>query len=109
MIPWRKKVAREGGKKREKKRIIFTCIELDGSLTFYFIFFFSFRCLFFFLSFFKDTKSRTNDWTILGRKSTHESPIDLKLCHSWKMFKRKTKEEITVSSSMRVSSLHHVA
>lgn len=102
-------MAREGGKKREKKRIIFTCIELDGSLAFYFIFFFVSLSFFFFFSFFKDTKSRTNDWTILGRKSTHESPIDLKLCHSWKMFKRKTKEEITVSSSMRVSSLHHVA
>ena len=114
-------MTREEGEKREKKRIIFTCIELDGSLAFYFIFFFvslSFFFFFFFFfsfffffffSFFKDTKSRTNDWTILGRKSTHESPIDLKLCHSWKMFKRKTKEEITVSSSMRVSSLHHVA
>lgn len=103
-----KKSGEGGGEKREKKRIIFTCIGLDGSLAFYFIFFFRF-VVFFFFSFFKDTKSRTNDWTILGRKSTHESPIDLKLCHSWKMFKRKTKEEITVSSSMRVSSLHHVA
>lgn len=105
----KKKVARKGGKKREKERKseLFSLASglMDGSLHFIlFFYFFLFRFLFFF--FLKDTKSRTNDWTILGRKSTHESPIDLKLCHSWKMFKRKTKEEITVSSSMRVSSLH---
>lgn len=54
----------------------------------------------------KDTESRASDWLALRRESTHESSIDLERCHSRKMFKRKTKEEITVSSSMRVSSLH---
>lgn len=103
-----KKWRGRGGKK-ERKSELFSLVSSLMDPWRFILFFFSFRCLFFFFSFFKDTKSRTNDWTILGRKSTHESPIDLKLCHSWKMFKRKTKEEITVSSSMRVSSLHHVA
>lgn len=42
----------------------------------------------------------------LGGTLTHESSIDLKRCHSREMLKRKTKEEITVSTSMRVSSPH---
>lgn len=85
-------------KKQNVQWIIFTCIGLNGRLHF---------ILFFVPLFFpEDTKSRTSDWVVLRRESTHESSIDLKRCHSWEMFKRKTKEEITVSSSMRVSSLH---
>lgn len=109
MLAWRKKMTREEGEKREKKRIIFTCIELDGSLAFYFIFFFVSLSFFFFSPFLKirnhertigrywDARVRTN------RRSIWSSVIAGK-CSS---VKRKRKLPFPVLCAFRACIMWH--
>lgn len=105
----KKKSGERGGKKREKKRIIFTCIELDGSLAFYFIFFFVSLSFFFFSPFLKirnhertigrywDARVRTN------RRSIWSSVIAGK-CSS---VKRKRKLPFPVLCAFRACIMWH--